>query len=82
MNLSRRKLLLGSAAIAVAPALPVEDLLPPTWVPNPASTIVIEPKSEIYHWHSMRFMTMERFEQLWGEELKRAYIEGPHPWRE
>jgi hypothetical protein len=30
----------------------------------------------------MRFMTMERFEQLWGEELKRAYIEGPHPWRE
>lgn len=107
MNLSRRKLLLGAAAVAVAPTLPVEPIRrlgteyietlvdpPLIWHPNPP--MVTSPLvggeifgGEIFYGGAAGGgkMTMTRFDQLWNEVLKRAYIgeaytEGSHPWRE
>ena len=76
MDISRRKLLLGVAAVTVTPALPVNELLPPTWVPNPASSIVIEPKGEVFYGGARGGgMTMARFKQMWSDAIFRLDVE-------
>jgi hypothetical protein len=78
--ISRRKLLLGATAIVVAPAVPPVGPTP-AWVPNPSiigDTVIV---SQTRYYGGARGGG-KMFSTVYGQELRDAFINGPHPWRE